>query len=904
MSTSRTFRIFVSSTFSDLKAERNALQARVFPCLREVAAAHGCRFQVIDLRWGVSEEASLDQQTMAICLGEIERCQKVSPRPNFVVLLGDRYGWCPPPARIPDDEFRQILETVTGDDRALLEEWYRLDENAEPAEWRLQPRERGGPYEAYANWQPVETRLQRILAAAALRLGFSGDRLLPYTASATEQEIAAGALRVKDAPDHVLCFFRKIEGLPEEYDPAARDYLDLDEAQGAVDTAARRRQEALKERLTAYVPGNVYRYQARWTGNGITTDHIDRLCQDVYQALERIILAEIERPHEIAPIEADKVHIRPDDLLDSEGRAHHTFAEERLRFFVGRREILAQIADHLKDGRRRALAIVGGGGTGKSALLAKAVEQAQAAHPQAQIVYRFIGVTPGSSEGRGLLENLCREILRRYGADESDIPTDYRDLVTELGKRMALASAERPLMLFLDSLDQFLTGQEARRLAWLPAELPEHVSVVVSTRPEEDILTALRSRQARQVTLGGLEPEDGEALLDQWLESVGRRLQPAQRREVLQKFAQSQGNPLYLKLAFEEARLWTSYQPREELAAGVEGIIRENMLARLKHESHHGEALVSRALGYLAASRYGLAEDELVDLLSRDLQVYGWFFRRSYHLPPDLVAWAIRHLRETGRLDETPRPEDEQVATAWLREGRELSAAVVEFLKQVLARPDGPRLPIVLWARLSFDLAPYLSERLVDGSMLLSFYHRELGDVSEAAFLPGEAAREVHSQLADYFRLRADPAGDGAWSGRNAHALSELPYHLTAAGRYQEAYQTLTDFTFLEHKAEEVGVLTGQDAQGKTVRTYTGALQIQDDIRRLLAAADGEAAESGGRAPLIVTARRAKGKLSVFCPACGNTAEVGEQSLGQTISCPQPGCQTRLKLNPFVIEMT
>ena len=96
----RTFRIFVSSTFSDLKVERNALQARVFPRLRDLAAKHGYRFQVIDLRWGVSEEASLDQQAMNICLSEVARCQETSPRPNFIVLLGDRYGWMPPPSKI------------------------------------------------------------------------------------------------------------------------------------------------------------------------------------------------------------------------------------------------------------------------------------------------------------------------------------------------------------------------------------------------------------------------------------------------------------------------------------------------------------------------------------------------------------------------------------------------------------------------------------------------------------------------------------------------------------------------------------------------------------------------------------------------------------------------------------
>jgi NACHT domain- and WD repeat-containing protein len=49
----RTFRIFVSSTFSDLVEERNALQERVFPRLRDLCQQHGARFQAIDLRWAI-----------------------------------------------------------------------------------------------------------------------------------------------------------------------------------------------------------------------------------------------------------------------------------------------------------------------------------------------------------------------------------------------------------------------------------------------------------------------------------------------------------------------------------------------------------------------------------------------------------------------------------------------------------------------------------------------------------------------------------------------------------------------------------------------------------------------------------------------------------------------------------
>ena len=88
----RTYRVFVTSTFEDLKEERNALQREVFPKLSKLCEEHGARFQAIDLRWGVSEEAALDQTTMAICLEEIRRCRRTTPRPNFIVLLGDPCG--------------------------------------------------------------------------------------------------------------------------------------------------------------------------------------------------------------------------------------------------------------------------------------------------------------------------------------------------------------------------------------------------------------------------------------------------------------------------------------------------------------------------------------------------------------------------------------------------------------------------------------------------------------------------------------------------------------------------------------------------------------------------------------------------------------------------------------------
>lgn len=42
-------------------------------------------FQVVDMRWGVRDEATDDHMTSYLCLNEIDNCQRLSLGPNFVV---------------------------------------------------------------------------------------------------------------------------------------------------------------------------------------------------------------------------------------------------------------------------------------------------------------------------------------------------------------------------------------------------------------------------------------------------------------------------------------------------------------------------------------------------------------------------------------------------------------------------------------------------------------------------------------------------------------------------------------------------------------------------------------------------------------------------------------------------
>jgi hypothetical protein len=113
----------------------------------------------------VRGEAAHDQQTMRICIEEIARCQRVTPRPNFIILLGDGYGWRPLPFAIPADEFEEIEARGADEaDGVLLRQWYRRDDNAVPPVYDLQPR-RGGLIDA-ERWEGIERRLHVLLRGA------------------------------------------------------------------------------------------------------------------------------------------------------------------------------------------------------------------------------------------------------------------------------------------------------------------------------------------------------------------------------------------------------------------------------------------------------------------------------------------------------------------------------------------------------------------------------------------------------------------------------------------------------------------------------------------------------------------------------------------------------------------
>ena len=833
----KTFRVFVSSTFDDLKAERNVLQDKVFPELQKLCETNGCRFQAIDLRWGVSEEAALDQQTMNICMTELKRCQDISPRPNFIILLGDRYGWIPLPPQIEAVEFEMILSQVNPEDHKLLvwDEaqpgggggWYRLDTNAVPPEYVLRPRRDEVFAEAdYASWSKTEEQMRSILRSAINSLGWpeSDQRRIKYECSATHQEIIEGALKLPDEREHVFAFLRNIQNLDDM--PPGSTCAD----------AGVKKAHALKEMITQTKGVTSYSYDVICAGLPLIT-HLDQFAADTLSALRRIIEEEIRQLKQIDELTREKI-------------AHEGFGKERCRHFIGRQKILDDIAAYIHAGQQFPLVVYGPSGSGKSALIAKAVSDAADKHKKAYIIQRFIGATPESMDIRTLLRNLCLEIYEAFGFDllkekdldeidanvykfkmivekepeiiekiqqlpifryvveriinfqnkgnregnsrfhkildlrdrilnsisknsndlhnffkdaitsKYEIPVEYKYLSERFNEFLRMISEDQRLLLFLDGLDQLSVKENTHSLNWLPSKLPPNVKIIVSVLEREDdageCLRSARSNVPKSalLCLEDMPPGEGEKILQTWLLEAypekKRTLTEEQLEHVLDSF-RGCPKPLYLKLAFEEARRWKSYEglPRGAenipgLALGVPGIVGD-MLTRLRDKKQHGEVLVKTFLGIFSAARHGLSETEILELLSGDEEVMA-----------DLKARSARSLEANG-------------------------------------------IPAVVWLRLYHDLAPYLTETSVDQAVLFNFYHRLVGETIKLNYLHPE----YHSKLARYFRHKADPTGDSTWSDNYVHSLSELPFQQTESGSmWDELESTLTELRFIEAKCK------------------------------------------------------------------------------------------------------
>ncbi|XP_020292680.1 NACHT and WD repeat domain-containing protein 2 isoform X2 [Pseudomyrmex gracilis] len=791
---SKIVRIFTSSTFTDTTMERNTLMAQCYPKLKDYCREkHGLEFQVVDMRWGVRDEATDDHMTTELCMREIENCQRLSMGPNFVVFLGQKYGYRPIPTYVLSSELEMLRTELEsqGMDVSLLDRWYKKDSNAVPPTSILQPissilknfnnkRIPKLQQEDQAIWWDTMCKMQKLFRKGAQSLfntgKFDKDTMHNYFMSVTEREVINGVLNVKNTKNHCLAYVRYINNINLQNLRKASLFLDI--ANRSLDNEASKLLADLRdERLPNKIEStNLQRYTVEWIGReGLDPETHGEYLQHFITHFYRNIVKLVDRAMR-------KEDSSAQGQIITEILQHLHACNNSVKVFYGREDTLEKIKNYMLGNSDKPLVLYGEGGCGKTSLLAKSAGLTSSTWLTGKkpvSIIRFLGTTPDSSALTPTLISICQQISYNYGLSFEEIPDDLVPLTAYFKYLLTLANAEQPILLFLDSVDQ-LTGVQGNKLSWLPTRLPSNCKMILSCAAEESnplisrdyqLLRRMIDTEESFIEVTALGEDLAMDVIRMWMKTARRDLNNYQWRLVANAISKC-SLPIFVKLVFAEICRWRSYtKPADTHLAST--VMDSIMMLFERIEKQHGKILVFHALAYITAAKSGLSESELEDLISLDDKVLDDVYQ--YHLPP------VR------------------------------------------------RIPPLLWTRIRNDLPNYLSEREADGVSVMNWYHRQFRDTArERYFKNMNMAMYFHSMIADYYlgiwgggkpkpfkyteiqrhrfnltdkegvadrKVPEQPLAfyskEGTISRYNLRKFGELPFHLVRARRFKDLFENV-----------------------------------------------------------------------------------------------------------------
>lgn len=354
------------------------------------------------------------------------------------------------------------------------------------------------------------------------------------------------------------------------------------------------------------------------------------------------------------------------DPLDQEAFEHEAFAQSRAKVYIGRDEYFKRLDEHVNsDGPP--LILTGESGVGKSALLSNWAIRYREAHPDDFVILHFIGSSPQSAGYVAIMRRIMAEIKRRYDPPE-EIPETPEKLREALPLWLASASAKGRLILILEGLNQLEDRDNAPHLGWLPEYIPPNVRLIVSSLAGPT-LDALMKREWPQFEVKGLQREERKAVTLDYLASHRKTLSEAHLERIVN--AEQTANPLYLKALLDELRVFGIHEKLGEriehyLAANTVPDLYEKVLESLEEAFERDRPeLVGDAMSFIWASRRGLYESELLELLSDSDEPLPRAIWSPLHLAMEaslisrsgLLSFFHDYLRQAVERRYLPRPD-------------------------------------------------------------------------------------------------------------------------------------------------------------------------------------------------------------------------------------------------------
>ena len=383
--------------------------------------------------------------------------------------------------------------------------------------------------------------------------------------------------------------------------------------------------------------------------------------------------------------------------LDREAAEHEAFTRSRTGVYIGRKEYFEKLDKHAA-GDGLPLVILGESGCGKSALLANWALKYRQSHPDELLIIHFIGASAYSADWAGMVRRIMGELKRRFDIS-GDIPNKPDELCQAFANWLHMAAAIGKVVMILDALNQLEDRNQAPDLVWLPPVIPSNIRLIVSTlagRP----LDELQKRNWPVLEVNLLNTDERKELIVEYLNQYRKSLHTQQIDRVAT--SQQTANPLYLRALLEELRLFGQHEDLDKridhyLSAKTIPELYEKILERYEHDYERDcPSLVKDAMSLIWASRRGLSETELLEMLGKDGQPLQRAIWSPLYLAADqslisrsgLISFFHDYLREAVQHKYLPAEEDQiesHLRLADYFESREIGSRKVDELPWHLA---------------------------------------------------------------------------------------------------------------------------------------------------------------------------------------------------------------------------
>lgn len=327
-------------------------------------------------------------------------------------------------------------------------------------------------------------------------------------------------------------------------------------------------------------------------------------------------------------VESIKDHTEPSPVLPrseldapAAGAAHpftfDTFIADRTRGFVGRAFVTDTIDAFLGSHESGYIVLEGEPGIGKSAVLAKLVQD------RVYEVHHFNSANLGITSPRQFLENIASRISASLKLQGLQLPTASEEcgafLIRLLDQASRCLEEGARLVIAIDALDEVDMGdlKGLRSVLFLPPALPRGVFIVATTRDFKSSL--IQAATIRLIPLKGMDP-DNKADVSTYLANWAKRPtmntwlkdhRVSAARFVDELLAKSQGNFMYLRYVLPELENGPyNGLDLESIPAGLEAYYEDHWRRMGMHARPLPEMKI-RVIYVLAAMKRPVAQDLL-----------------------------------------------------------------------------------------------------------------------------------------------------------------------------------------------------------------------------------------------------------------------------------------------------